>query len=128
MLSWSFRSTDEGRRWHAVNDGIDRAYTLGLVRVRDALVCGSASGPPTLWEAGGPEAALFRADATAEHLHWTCVHEGFAGAVERQGLAAYRELVVAGTTAGEMLVSHDAGRTFTCVRDDLAPVNSVALT
>jgi hypothetical protein len=122
-----FLSPDEGRHWTWASDGIDRGYTLGLARAGDALFVGAASGPPPLWDAGGPEAAIFRAHAPAASLRWERVFDDFAGAVERNCLAASGDLVVAGTTAGELLLSRDAGRSFALERSDLAPVNAVAI-
>jgi hypothetical protein len=122
-----FVSPDEGRHWSWASDGIDRGYTLGLARTSDALVVAAASGPPPLWDAGGPEAAIFRADASAPSLEWERVFDDFVGAVERHCLAARGDLVVAGTTAGELLMSRDGGRSFALERSDLAPVHAVAI-
>jgi hypothetical protein len=122
-----FLSHDEGRHWTWASDGIDRGYTLGLARTNDGLVVGAASGPPSLWDAGGPEAAIFRARASATSLRWECVFDDFAGAVERNCLAACGDLVVGGTTVGELLVSRDGGRSFALERSDLAPVHAVAI-
>lgn len=122
-----FLSHDEGRHWTWASDGIDRGYTLGLARTDDALVVGAASGPPSLWGAGGPEAAIFRAHASAPSLRWEQVFDDFAGAVERNCLVARGDLVVAGTTAGELLLSHDGGCSFALARSDLAPVHAVAI-
>jgi hypothetical protein len=122
-----FLSHDEGRHWTWASDGIDRGYTLGLARANDGLVVGAASGPPTLWDAGGPEAAIYRAHAGGTSLHWESVFDAFSGAVERNCLAASGDLVVAGTTAGELLLSHDGGRSFALERSDLAPVHAVAI-
>jgi hypothetical protein len=122
-----FLSPDEGRHWAWASDGIDRGYTLGLAWAHDALIVGAASGPPTLWDAGGPEAAIYRADAGGNALLWDEVFDDFSGAVERNCLAAHGDLVVAGTTAGELLVSRDGGRSFAVERSDLAPVHGVAI-
>ncbi|HEY5012355.1 MAG TPA: hypothetical protein VIK61_06570 [Acidimicrobiia bacterium] len=123
-----FLSHDEGRHWTWASDGIDRGYTLGLARTDDGLVVGAASGPPTLWDAGGPEAAIYHARAGVGSLLWEDVFDEFSGAVERNCLAARGELVVAGTTAGELLLSRDGGRSFALARSDLAPVNAVVIT
>ena len=122
-----FLSGDEGRHWTWASDGIDRGYTLGLARTDEALLVGAASGPPPLWDAGGPEAAIFRSEARAKPLRWEQVFDGFAGAVERNCLAASGDLVVAGTTVGELLLSGDGGRSFALERSDLAPVHAVAI-
>lgn len=122
-----FQSHDEGRHWSWASDGIDRGYTLGLARTDEALLVGAASGPPPLWVAGGPEAAIFRADTRRVPLHWDQVFDDFAGAVERHCLATHGDLVVAGTTAGEVLMSRDGGRSFALERSDLAPVHAVAI-
>jgi len=55
------------------------------------------------------------------------VFDDFGGAVDRRCLAAIGDLVVAGTTAGELLMSHDGGRSFARVRSDLSPVNAVTI-
>jgi len=122
-----FLSHDEGRHWTWASDGIDRGYTLGFAQADDAFVVGAASGPPPLWDAGGPEAALFRARASATSLQWERVFDDFAGAVERNCLVANGDLVVAGTTAGELLLSRDGGRSFVLGRSGLAPVHAVAI-
>jgi len=122
-----FLSHDEGRHWMWASDGIDRGYTLGLAQTGNALVVGAASGPPSLWEAGGPEAAIFRARTGGTSLHWENVFNDFSGAVERNCLAASGDLVVGGTTAGELLLSRDGGRSFALERSDLAPVHAVAI-
>jgi len=122
-----FLSHDEGRQWTWASDGIDRGYTLGLARTDDALLVGGASGPPSLWDAGGAEAAIYRAPASAPSLQWERVFDEFSGAVERNCLKALGELVVAGTTSGELLLSHDGGRSFALSRSDLAPVHAVAI-
>jgi hypothetical protein len=122
-----FLSHDEGRHWTWASDGIDRGYTLGLARTNDGLVVGAASGPPSLWDAGGPEAAIYRAAAGGRSLLWEDVFDDFSGAVERNCLAASGDLVVAGTTAGELLLSRDGGRSFALERSDLAPVQAVAI-
>lgn len=121
------RSADEGRTWSWENDGVDRGYTQGLARCGTRLVMAASSGPPPMWEAGGPEAAIFVADTAASTLSWQIANEGFAGNVERGGLQASGDLVVAATTAGELLVSTDAGDTFKLVRDGFAPVTSAAI-
>ena len=122
-----FLSRDEGRHWTWASDGIDRGYTLGLALANDTLVVGAASGPPPLWDAGGPEAAVFHAHASGPSLQWERVFDDFAGAVERNCLAASGDLVVAGTTAGELLLSHDGGRSFALERSGLSPVHAVAI-
>jgi hypothetical protein len=122
-----FCSRDEGRTWTAADDGLDRGYALGLACSGGRVLAAVASGPPPLWESGGPEAAIFAAALDADPLVWETVSEGFAGAVERQGLDALGDTVVAGTNAGEVLVSTDRGTTFTGVRDGLAPIVGVAL-
>jgi hypothetical protein len=121
-----FLSYDEGRRWVWASDGIEHGYTLGLARTDEAILVGAASGPPTLWESGGPEAAIYRASSRSHPLHWELVFDGFVGAVERSCLQVGGALVVAGTTAGELLISRDGGRTFCVARSDLASVNAVA--
>ena len=121
------RSGNEGRSWVFESDGIDRAYTQGLVFTRGAVIAAASSGPPPMWESGGPEAAIFRADAGDDALRWSVVMEGFAGNVDRQALAAAGDLVIAGTTAGEVLVSRDAGRTFEIVATDLPAITAVAV-
>ncbi len=121
------RSGDEGRSWVFDSDGLDRAYTQGLALTDGAVLATASSGPPPMWESGGPEAAIFRADAGDDSLCWSVVAEGFAGNVDRQALAAAGDLVVAGTTAGEVLVSRDAGRTFEIVATGLAPITAIAL-
>ncbi|HET9729659.1 MAG TPA: hypothetical protein VFR41_09580 [Acidimicrobiia bacterium] len=122
-----FVSADEGRQWSWASDGIDRGYTLGLARADEALVVAAASGPPPLWEAGGPEAGIFRAEQDDAPLEWVPVFDDFAGAIERHGLAADGRLVVAGTTAGELLVSHDGARTFMRACSGLPPIRAVAI-
>ena len=122
-----YRSLDEGRSWRWESDGIDRGYTQGLACANDAVLVAASSGPPPMWEAGGPEAAIFRADASDDPLLWTVVAEGFAGNVDRQALDAAGDLVVAGTSAGEVLVSHDAGRTFDVVTTGLPAISAVAI-
>jgi hypothetical protein len=122
-----FLSHDEGRHWTWASDGIDRGYTLGFARTNDALLVGAASGPPPLWDVGGPEAAVFRAPILATSLQWERVFDDFFGAVERNCLAATGDLVVAGTTAGELLLSRDGGRSFALERSGLAPVHAVAI-
>lgn len=121
-----FVSHDEGRQWTWASDGIEHGYTLGLTRTDDVILASGASGPPLLWGAGGPEAAIYRA-RTRDPLRWELVFEEFEGAVERNCLKACGDLVVAGTTTGELLVSVDGGRSFALNRDDLAPVHAVAI-
>jgi hypothetical protein len=122
-----FLSHDEGRQWAWASDGIEHGYTLGLAWTDDAVVLGAASGPPSLWEAGGPEAAIYRSSSRSSAAQWEQVFDEFAGAVERSCLQARGALVVAGTTAGELLVSRDGGRTFSMERSDLGSINSVAI-
>src|SRR5665213_1812718 len=122
-----FVSPDEGWRWSWASDGIDRGYTLGLAWTDDAVVVSAASGPPSMWEAGGPEAAIYRSSSRGSEPRWERVFDAFGGAVERNCLHARDALVVAGTTDGELLISRDAGRTFTVGRSDLPGVNAVAL-
>ena len=122
-----FVSLDEGWRWSWASDGIDRGYTLGLAWTDDAVVVSAASGPPSLWEAGGPEAAIYRSSSRGREPRWERVFDAFGGAVERNCLQARDALVVAGTTDGELLISRDAGRTFSVGRSDLPAVNAVAL-
>ena len=121
------RSTDEGRSWVFDSEGIDRGYTQGLACAGGAVLATASSGPPPMWDAGGPEAAIFRADAGDDALQWSIVAEGFAGNIDRQALAADGDLVVAGTTAGEVLVSRDAGRSFEVVATGLSPITAVAI-
>lgn len=121
------RSTDEGRTWTWENDGIDRGYSQGLALCGSRIVMAASSGPPPMWEAGGPEAAIFAAEVAGDALDWQVVTEAFVGNVERGGLQSAASLVAAGTTAGELLVSTDGAETFKLVRDDLAPVTAVAI-
>jgi len=121
------RSTDEGRAWSWENDGVDRGYSQGLALTGSRLVMSASSGPPPMWEVGGPEAAIFAADTGAATLDWRIVTEGFKGNIERGGLQAAGRLVVAATTEGELLVSTDGAETFRTVRDGLAPVTAVAI-
>lgn len=122
-----FCSRDEGRTWISAGEGLDRGYALGLALSGRRVLAAVASGPPPLWESGGPEAAIFAAALDTDPLVWETVSEGFAGAVERQGLDGLRDIVVAGTNAGELLVSTNQGATFTVVRDGLAPIVAVAI-
>ena len=122
-----FASNDEGRQWAWASHGIDRGYTLGFARTGDGLVVGAASGPPPMWDAGGPEAAIFRADADGTRLEWVQVFDDFVGAIERHCLKAYRDLVIAGSTAGELLVSRDGGSSFHLVRSGLPAIHAVAI-
>lgn len=122
-----YRSADEGQTWEWESDGIDRGYAMGLARSGSRVLASAASGPPPMWEAGGPEAAIFGAELGDGPLAWTLLFDGFGGAIERQALAAAGDVVVAGTTAGELLVSRDGGRSFVVVRGDLAPVNGVTI-
>jgi class 3 adenylate cyclase len=59
--------------------------------------------------------------------HQEQVFDDCVGAVERHCLAASGDLVVAGTTAGELLVSRNGGRSFARERSDLPPVRAVAI-
>lgn len=121
-------SFDAGRVWLSAIAGIDRGYTQGLAVTTGAVVISAASGPPPLWEAGGPEAALFRAVETSDELPvWVIVAEGFDGNVGRHALAAAGRFVVAGTDAGELLVSTDAAQSFEHLGVELPPVNAVAV-
>jgi hypothetical protein len=122
------RSHDEGWSWTWEQDGIDRGYTQAMVRTNGHLVVASASGPPPMWEAGGPEAAIFRSGVSTERpLAWERVAEGFAGNVERLAMASQGDVVVAGTTAGALLRSPDAGATWEVLADGLPEVVSLAL-
>ncbi|KAA0236221.1 MAG: hypothetical protein JJLCMIEE_03262 [Acidimicrobiales bacterium] len=121
------RSIDEGCTWVWENDGVDRGYTQGLALCGDRLVMSSASGPPPLWEPDGPDAAIFVADAATRPARWEIACEGFGGNIERQALQASGAVVVAGTTAGELIVSTDGADSFTVVREGLPPITSVAL-
>lgn len=121
------RSADGGASWRWENDGVDRGYTQGLALSGPHLVMSSSSGPPPLWEDGGPDAAIFVADPVADPLHWSVAFEGFAGNVERQALQADGALVVAATTAGELIISPDGAGSFEVLRTDLPEVRAVAL-
>lgn len=120
-------SRDAGANWTWEADGIDRGYTQGLAITEGHVVVSAASGPPPMWEAGGPEAAIFRASLRSEVLEFEKVAEGFEGNIGRQGLAASGDLVVAGTSAGELLVSTDSGESFDTVASDLPGINAVAV-
>jgi hypothetical protein len=120
------RSLDGGRTWTWEADGIDRGYTQGLAVVPGWVLVAASSGPPSLWGPAGPEAAIFRAARAPGPLRWRVVLEGFAGNVDRQALAARGSLVVAATSAGELLVSRDAGQTWSG-HEGLAGAHAVAL-
>ncbi|MCE7882731.1 MAG: hypothetical protein DYH08_02515 [Actinobacteria bacterium ATB1] len=121
------RSPGAGSAWVWENEGVDRGYTQGLALCSGRLVMSSSSGPPPMWESGGPEAAIFVSDLAGEPLHWSVAAEGFAGNVERQALKASGEVVMAGTTAGELLVSTDGATSFVVVRDDLPAVTALTI-
>lgn len=120
-------SRDSGENWTWEADGIDRGYTQGLAITEGHVLVSSASGPPPMWEAGGPEAAIFRASLRSEALAFEKVSEGFEGNIGRQGFAASGDLVVAGTSAGEFLVSTDSGKSFATVASALPAINAVAI-
>lgn len=121
------QSLDEGSSWVWQNEGVDRGYTQGLALSGSRLVMSSASGPPPLWESGGPDAAILTAEVGDEPLRWSVACEGFAGNIERQALQASGSLVVAATSAGELILSTDGANGFAVVREGLPPVTSVAL-
>ena len=120
-------STDAGGSWTWVQGSIDRGYTQGLALARDHVVVAASSGPPPMWRDGGPEAAIFVADRSSSTPDWTLAVDGFAGNVERCALAATGELVVAGTDAGEVLLSSDDGQSWELIVEGLAPIRAVAL-
>lgn len=123
-------STDAGLTWSWEMEGVDRGYTQGLAVVgssADTLVMSSASGPPPMWESGGPEAALFRLHTTQTPYLWDLVCDGFRGNVDRGGIASAGDLVVAGTSEGELLLSRDAGWEFDLVAEGMPPIIAVAV-
>lgn len=121
-------SRNSGANWTWEANGIDRGYTQGLVITEGYVLVSAASGPPPMWESGGPEAAIFRASLRSEIFEFKKVAEGFEGNIGRQGLAASGDLVVAGTSAGELLVSTNSGGSFENVSSDLPGINAVAIT
>ncbi len=123
-----YRSSDEGRSWEWECDGLDRGYTQGVAVSGSTLLVSCASGPPPMWEKGGPEAAIFRASIDEHPLKWVVASDEFAGNVERQALAAGDGIAVAGTTEGEFIVGNGDGTGFRVVREDLPPVVAVTLT
>lgn len=123
-------TTDAGLTWSWEMEGVDRGYTQGLAVVgssADTLVMSSASGPPPMWESGGPEAALFRLHTPQTPYLWDLVCDGFRGNVDRGGIASAGDLVVAGTSEGELLLSRDAGWEFDLVAEGMPPIIAVAL-
>lgn len=122
-----YRSLDEGQSWAWESDGLDRGYTQGLAICGATLLVASASGPPPLWEADGADAAIFRASVEDQPLRWTVAFEEFSGNVERQALAAAGDLVVAGTSDGELIVGGAGGTDLRVLRADLPPITGVAL-
>jgi hypothetical protein len=120
------RSLDRGRTWTWEADGIDRGYSQGLAVVPGWVLVAASSGPPSLWGPAGPEAAIFRAPRTPGPLRWQVVLDGFDGNVDRQGLAASGMLVVAASSAGELMVSRDGGQVWS-QHDGLAAARAVAI-
>lgn len=120
-------STDGGEHWSWEAEGIDRGYTQGLAIADGHVLVSAASGPPPLWESGGPEAAIFRASLRSDQLAFEKVADDFKGNVGRQGLVASDGQVVAGTSAGELLLSTDDGATFEIVASGLPAINAVAI-
>lgn len=120
-------SRNGGENWTWESEGMDRGYTQGLAIAGDNVLVSAASGPPPMWESNGPEAAIFRARLTAEPLEFVMTTDKFVGNVGRLGMASSGDAVVAGTSAGELLVSHDAGATFEILIRDLPEINDVTI-
>lgn len=120
------RSSDGGETWSWQAEGIDRGYTQGLVLSNGHVLVAASSGPPPLWAAGGPEAAIFRAKSTTEPMQFDLVIDGFAGNIDRRAMACLGERVAAGTSEGELLWSEDSGASFSEIAAGLPPITSVA--
>ena len=122
-----YRSFDEGNTWAWECDGLDRGYTQALAHSGSTLLVSVASGPPPLWDEGGPDAAVFRASVGERPLQWELAVDGLSGNIGRGALAASDGIVVAGTTGGELIVGSEDGTGLQVVQRDLPPIAAVAL-
>lgn len=116
-------TTDEGETWDLVTAGLHSPYSRAVAITGDSIVCSVSKGP------GGEQAALYRMPLDGDRF--TPCESGlpawFSGNVDTHCLAAWDEMVVAGTPDGAVYVSSDHGVKWEQVAEELPPIRAVAL-
>lgn len=114
-------SRDGGRSWQWRSDGLHATYLRAIAVAGDTLVVSASEGPR------GRRSALYRAPLAGGPFQ-RCrdgLPESFDGNIDTFCLAATGARVAAGTAAGELFVSADAGASWQRDTDGLAPVRCV---
>jgi hypothetical protein len=116
-------STDEGETWDVVTAGLHSPYSRAVAVTGDSLVCSVSDGPD------GEQSALYRMPLDGDRF--TPCEAGlptwFSGNVDTHCLAAWDEIVVAGTPDGAVYLSSDHGVKWEQVARELPAIRAVAL-
>jgi len=119
-------STDAGRGWTYLTEGMHAGYCRAVALAGDTVVVSSSTGPR------GGRATLYRRplDAPAATPFERCrdgLPEWFEGNIDTACVDARWTTVAFGTAAGEVFASEDAGITWERVADGLPPVRCLLL-
>ena len=128
-----FLSTDAGKSWDQVTDGLSRSYTIPLLvhsNGNESIFTAAAAGPPPTWASGptGADALLFRSDDHGTSFSAISSESGF-------GRGMLMRLRPDPETGGFFAVSNDGaivrgsadGTILSTISDQLPPSYDVAV-
>jgi photosystem II stability/assembly factor-like uncharacterized protein len=121
------KSSDRGRSWSHVTNGIDRRYTVPLLVSRaipGVLYTAAAGGPPPSW-AQGVNAAIYRSDDRGEN--WQRLKDGLPERfdVMVNSLEEDDEGRIYAAAGGEIYMSKDRGNSWKSIASELIGVRSL---
>jgi hypothetical protein len=116
-------STDNGRTFTWITDGLHATYSRAVALAGDFVLLTASTGPRT--ERG----AVYRRPADSDGPFERCrdgLADWFPFNIDTFQLAASDQVAAIGTQAGEVYLSEDEGATWTLAAKDLPPVRCVA--
>ena len=117
-------SADEGETWRFDVDGLHGRYLRSVAVAGETVLVTASTGPFT------ERAAVYRRPVGGDGTFERCASglpEWFASNIDTYWLAASDSLAALGTSAGDVFVSTDEGRTWSASADGLPPIRCVAI-
>ena len=117
-------SADEGETWRFDVDGLHGRYLRSVAVGGETVLVTASTGPFT------ERAAVYRRPVASDGPFERCgsgLPEWFASNIDTFWLAASGSIAAFGTSAGDVYVSTDEGRTWSAAADGLPPIRCVAI-